>query len=184
MDDLGPDEGGYDCGLGDPMSEKPRRIPRHRDQDRGHKRKPCKDCIARGLPPTRDPKYPGPRCASHHREFRAEKDSADWGTRMFAKYGLTVEQYWEIYEYQGRKCFICMRATGARKKLSVDHCHKTGQVRGLLCLGCNRNVLGHLRDDVEALERAIDYLTFHPASMAGVNIITPDMMDEERKPKR
>lgn len=80
-----------------------------------------------------------------------------------ATYGITAEEYWAIYEHQGGCCYICQRATGVRKRLSVDHCHETGRVRGLLCTGCNRNVLGHLRNCVMALARAIIYLLFPPA---------------------
>jgi len=42
-------------------------------------------------------------------------------------------------------------------KLVVDHCHEGGQVRGLLCHNCNR-ALGLLKDDVDTLQKAIDYL--------------------------
>lgn len=80
-----------------------------------------------------------------------------------ATYGITADEYWAIHEFQGGCCYICQRATGARKRLSVDHDHKTGIVRGLLCTPCNRNVLGHLRDCVMALARAIIYLLFPPA---------------------
>lgn len=78
-------------------------------------------------------------------------------------YGITGEEYWAVYRYQLGRCFICERATGTRKRLSVDHCHETGVVRGLLCQRCNRDVLGHLRDDVAAFERVIDYLQEPPA---------------------
>jgi Recombination endonuclease VII len=92
-----------------------------------------------------------------------------------AVYGITAADYWNIYAWQGCRCYICERATGAgRKKLSVDHCHKTGAVRGLLCGPCNRDVLGHLRDDPEALLRAARYLTNPPAQLAGVFVRTPD----------
>ena len=91
-----------------------------------------------------------------------------------AVYGLTAEEYWQIYNYQGQRCFICQRAIGARKRLSVDHDHETRIVRGLLCTPCNRNVLGHLRDDKYALQRAIEYLAMHPARMAGVNVVVPE----------
>lgn len=81
-------------------------------------------------------------------------------------YGLTSEEYWKVYEYQGGKCAICQRATGKRKKLSVDHDHSTGEVRMLLCTRCNR-MLGHLRDEPEAFERAADVLRHpHPVEIA------------------
>lgn len=140
-----------------------KRTPAHRTQDRKHKRKPCKDCVRDGNPLTRNAKYPGPRCATHHREFRSQRKSMTQEQRWIAVYGITAEEYWGIYKQQQERCAICRRATGARKRLSVDHCHETGMVRGLLCTTCNKHVLGHLRDDTEALQRAIDYLRYPPA---------------------
>jgi hypothetical protein len=80
-----------------------------------------------------------------------------------ATYGITGEQYDALYAAQGGKCYICQRANGRTKRLAVDHCHSTGVVRGLLCKMCNRDVLGHLRDSTEALQRAIEYLGNPPA---------------------
>lgn len=77
--------------------------------------------------------------------------------RVQKVYGLGPGEYRRIYDFQGGKCFICQRATGASRRLSVDHDHKTGKVRGLLCRPCN-DVLGHLRDDPEAFERGMNYL--------------------------
>lgn len=51
------------------------------------------------------------------------------------------------------KCLIC----NSSEKLVVDHDHKTGKVRGMLCNHCNRG-LGHFRDSLDALQKAIDYL--------------------------
>lgn len=120
----------------------------------------CIDCP----PGSRRPaKRPGPRCATHQRARKralAEKKHAEW---IFRTYGITAEQYWAIYEIQGGRCYICQRASGKRRRLSVDHDHKTGKVRGLLCSPCNRDVLGHLRDSIEALQRAVTYLTDPPA---------------------
>jgi hypothetical protein len=86
-----------------------------------------------------------------------------WEQRILAIYGITAEEYWAIYQAQDGRCYICRKGTGARKRLSVDHDHESGEIRGLLDQPCNRNVLGHLRDDVQALQRAIDYLTHPPA---------------------
>jgi hypothetical protein len=66
-------------------------------------------------------------------------------------------------QVQGGRCYICRRATGARKRLAVDHDHTTGEVRGLLCSTCNFKVIGHLREEVAAFERCIEYLTNPPA---------------------
>jgi hypothetical protein len=142
----------------------------------------CKDCLAEGVTAKRKlaryrsgNQVPGPRCSTHHRAKRAATKDTTWNRYLVATYGITAEDYWAIYEFQGGVCYICRRAKGTgRKKLSVDHCHKTGVVRGLVCGPCNRDVLGHLRDDTAALQRAIDYLTSPPAvAVLGVRI-TPD----------
>lgn len=71
------------------------------------------------------------------------------------KYGITVEEYDALRGAQGGRCALC----GADPEvLCVDHCHATGRVRGLLCSPCNTGI-GHLRDDVAILRRAIEYLT-------------------------
>lgn len=135
--------------------------------------KPCIDCVKDGAINKRKTSPPGPRCATHKREKRSERRDTSWEKRILALYSLTVEVYWLIYEFQGGRCYICRRATGVRKRLSVDHDHKTGLVRGLLCTMCNRNVLGHLRDDPEAVQRAKDYLLDPPAKQLGLHIVAP-----------
>ena len=60
-------------------------------------------------------------------------------------YGITPEQYNELLEKQDHKCFICERPKEAFKKpLAVDHNHKTGEIRGLLCDHCNRFLIGRM----------------------------------------
>lgn len=120
----------------------------------------CKDCPPGVLRLVRPP---GPRCQEHERAFRQGQKSAKHARWIKTTYGITPEQYWAIYDHQGGKCAICQRATGRTKMLSVDHDHKTGEVRGLLCNYCNRHVLGHLRDSVSALLRAVRYLLHPPA---------------------
>lgn len=131
----------------------------------------CVDCIKDGVTNVRKPAttragkpVPGKRCVTHHRSRRKSTSEANWERRMIATYGINAEEYERILKFQGGVCYICRRANGARKRLSVDHCHTTGFVRGLCCGPCNRDVLGHLRDDIEALQRAIDYLTTPPAT--------------------
>ena len=133
--------------------------------------KRCKDCDAEGITTTRKASYPGPRCHTHNQRFKAKRKSRSHSQRVEDTYSISPEQYWAIYEAQGGRCAICQRATGARRKLSVDHDHaccngprSCGKcVRGLLCGPCNRDVLGHLRDSTDALQRAIDYLATPPA---------------------
>jgi len=72
-------------------------------------------------------------------------------------YGLGAGDYERLWAAQGGVCALCLRATGRTRRLSVDHDHLTGQVRGLLCRPCN-NVLGHARDDADFFLRCLTYL--------------------------
>ena len=136
----------------------------------------CKDCIAENITTKRKAPHPGPRCATHHRAKRKDRRNYSHATHIMELYGISSEEYQKIYEFQGGACAICQRAKGIRKKLSVDHCHTTGEVRGLLCSTCNAKVLGHLRDDVDALLRAVDYLRQPPAraALGRVHIVPED----------
>jgi recombination endonuclease VII len=69
------------------------------------------------------------------------------------KYGLTPEQVQAMFVAQGDRCAIC----GRLEALGVDHHHGTGEIRGLLCRGCNQG-LGNFRENPDALRRAAAYL--------------------------
>lgn len=121
----------------------------------------CKDCPPDA--PVRPAPNPGPRCATHHRVFKkAAKDRAH-EARVGRVYGLLPGQYEELKYIQRGLCAICRKATGASKRLAVDHDHDTGEVRGLLCKTCNHDLLG--KYSIEALQRAIGYLKTPPAWM-------------------
>lgn len=99
--------------------------------------------------------------------FNDNRERADTNRRAWhiqKLYGITVERYDEILASQGGVCAICGQAsrqthgtTGTTFSLSVDHCHDSGRVRGILCNDCNR-AIGLLGDNIELLERAIRYL--------------------------
>lgn len=145
-------------------------------------KKRCVDCVREGIDTERrltDHKgkpYPGPRCRTHHLQKRKERSEAAAERRWMQNFGLTPEEYWAIYEWQrnelrekwgidtGAACYICGRAKGRKPRLAVDHNHKTGLVRMLACRKCNRDVLGHLRDDPDAFRRALEVLDQSPAS--------------------
>lgn len=69
------------------------------------------------------------------------------------KYGLTPEAFAELTRKHGAACALCQSTT----RLSVDHDHATGQIRGLLCAGCN-TAIGRLGDSITGLQRALRYL--------------------------
>jgi Autographiviridae endonuclease VII len=79
--------------------------------------------------------------------------------RMITRYNLTKEEYNRMLWLQNGACAIC-RGIEKRKNtfnLAIDHDHKTGKVRGLLCSNCNR-ALGLFKDDPNLLKIAIEYL--------------------------
>lgn len=78
--------------------------------------------------------------------------------RLKAGYGLSLGDFDRMVMQQGGLCAMCGRRPKNHSKiLVVDHDHKSGHVRGLLCFNCNM-VLGHLRDDVSLMRRVIKYL--------------------------
>jgi hypothetical protein len=83
---------------------------------------------------------------------------------LMFKYGMTVQQYQAILNSQNGVCAICRMPetrvdprTGLLKALSVDHCHSTGEIRGLLCDDCNVG-LGKLKDSPNLLLMAARYV--------------------------
>lgn len=93
-------------------------------------------------------------------------------SRVEKTYGITAEEYDELYRRQGGRCAICRNASRSIR-FAVDHNHQTGEVRGLLCKRCNHDLLGAGHDDVLLLFQAIEYLLFPPARDHGFTP-TPD----------
>lgn len=124
--------------------------------------KPCQRCGKTKTPKRRLDKH----CATCQRLADKEAGRRAHDRYLQRTYGITIEEYEQILELQGGVCYICRRATGRTRRLSVDHDHKIGSgrqaVRGLLCRPCN-NFLGHFRDNPEIFNRAIDYLASPPA---------------------
>ena len=80
----------------------------------------------------------------------------DW--KLMNAYGLTPQDWDDMYISQGGSCAICgTHQSNLKKRLHVDHCHDTGKVRGLLCMSCN-NGIGSMKDNIEILANAIKYL--------------------------
>jgi len=82
-----------------------------------------------------------------------------------SKYGITPDQYNEMRVLQNYSCFTCGKheddvPKASDTSLNVDHCHKTGVIRKLLCMSCNI-ALGKVKDDITILENLIKYLKDH-----------------------
>jgi len=113
----------------------------------GHPTSWCKACVRARAASVRAAKKTSPIT------YNATVDV--WSHRH-RRYGITREQFDEMWEEQGHLCAICRRTPGG-KGPCVDHDHKTGKVRGILCLNCN-HALGQMLDDPDFLMNAITYL--------------------------
>lgn len=73
------------------------------------------------------------------------------------KYGISPEQYYELWQAQEGKCKICGKELPDGEYLHIDHNKESGEVRGLLCRDCNLG-LGNFRDNPDSLRKAAEYL--------------------------
>lgn len=116
----------------------------------GHTRR-CRQCVA-----------------AHSRKWYQNRDrERTYNIRrryhLRRQFGITPEEYDALLKEQGGVCAICKKKEIAKNKsgkpfsLSVDHCHRTGKNRGILCNNCNRGI-GHLQEDLRILLAAADYL--------------------------
>lgn len=127
----------------------------------------CPECIRK-----RD------REAQARRDPRKKRDAY-----LRQKYGITLEDYESLLSLQDNRCAICgSEGTKTRKgttfALAVDHCHKAGRVRGLLCQDCNSGI-GSLKDDITLLQAAISYLkgvglTKYTKAEGTARVLSPD----------
>lgn len=105
-------------------------------------------------------------CASlHSRTKRLNNPNQKADDRRYnirRKYQISIEDYDQLFASQSGLCAICLNPEtalwkGEIKPLAVDHCHETGENRGLLCSKCNVG-LGYFRESAELLKAAITYL--------------------------
>jgi hypothetical protein len=90
------------------------------------------------------------------KRYREKHPDRVWEAKILSRYGITADDYYELYKQQDGKCAICGVPKPARK-LGVDHNHENGLLRGLLCSRCN-NGIGIFQDNTEWLQKSIDYL--------------------------
>lgn len=98
-------------------------------------------------------------CKDCKKQYSIDKKDQIINNRLKRKYNITLAKYNQLFENQNFRCAICKTTNpkGKNNKFHVDHDHKTGEVRGLLCHFCN-NGLGNFNDSVESLKEAIKYL--------------------------
>lgn len=119
----------------------------------------CKECDNERL----RAKYaddPLPKRLQNARWYYKKESREGRRERMLMKnYGMTLYDYEALMDLQDHRCRICRHKEGERGRgvLTVDHCHKTGVIRGLLCDPCNR-ALGMFLESPEVLRAAIEYL--------------------------
>lgn len=119
-------------------------------------------------------RLPGESKKEHHARKWAHrmKENPGWDSERSLKrrWGMTRAELKEMSAKQNDVCAICKKpetavqaSTQQVKHMAIDHCHKTGKIRELLCWNCN-SCLGKVSDSVEVLQSMIDYLKKHSAS--------------------
>lgn len=97
-------------------------------------------------------------CLNTRRQVRRANSLNEVRKKLARRYNLSVQEYMQLHELQRGKCAICGKPeVNLGRLLSVDHNHKTGKVRGLLCFKCN-TAIGLLYDSEILLGMALDYL--------------------------
>jgi hypothetical protein len=90
----------------------------------------------------------------YHANLQLSRDR-QYYTFIRTKYGVTLDDYKKMLAGQNGLCKLCGELPKSR--LHIDHDHKTGEIRGLLCFRCNR-VLGWAKDRKDIFEKAAQYL--------------------------
>lgn len=103
-----------------------------------------------------------PEAAERQRQQIATWNKSEHGQRLkrqwhLNRYSITIEEYEQKFEEQGRCCAICKTTSPGKRGWHTDHDHKTGRFRGILCMRCNLGI-GYLMDNCAILAESIRYL--------------------------
>ena len=105
-------------------------------------------------------------CANKERRRRHRYSFERKSWSLQRKFNIDLEQYQALFKQQNGLCAICQKPEKVQSRmLSVDHDHKTGVIRGLLCHRCNLGI-GYFKDDVSLLQAAAKYLSPKPSLVA------------------
>jgi hypothetical protein len=97
------------------------------------------------------------KITKYKQQWRSEnKEKVKW-YHIKQTYGLTEKEYKQLLDDQGSSCKLCKKLFDITNIICVDHCHKTGKIRGLLHKKCN-SIIGLADDSIELLELSIGYL--------------------------
>ncbi len=99
------------------------------------------------------------QCLSIHRNKRNKDNPIQRRNQQYkAKHGITLDEYNRLLVAQNERCAICNKHISEFNiAFAIDHNHRTGCIRGLLCTNCNRGI-GYLQDSQDILAKAIAYL--------------------------
>lgn len=124
----------------------------------------------------------GKCCSKYQKENRPPEDNREQKLRI--NYGITTKQYNKMLEDQGGVCASCKTKetridprTGRVRFLDVDHDHKTGDVRALLCNECN-TAFGSLKEDPERIQWLKEYAEWCQIREPNVRIIQLPLIGE------
>ena len=128
-------------------------------KDKGKRCKPCYNSYMRKYNKKNSTKN-----RERNRLYKLKNKSIYENSKLKHSYGITLEQRQVMEEQQEGLCAICNSSetrihnkSKRKQKLSIDHCHTTGKIRGLLCSRCNL-VLGQVEDSPSLLSKMILYL--------------------------
>jgi len=94
----------------------------------------------------------------YHKSYRRNHQSQHRNQSLKQTYRINAEDWEDLFEIQKGCCAICgTHQSGLRRRLDVDHNHKTGKIRALLCSRCNV-LIGQAKEDINSLELMINYL--------------------------
>lgn len=124
--------------------------------------KPCRTCGE-----TLRYEHGSKQCVACSRRVKYAYNKSEHGKRMnrnrelLKSYGISIDQFEAMFRLANGKCEICnieLKPKGwSKDSVAIDHNHKTGKVRGILCNSCNRGI-GHFFDDVDILNNSVKYL--------------------------
>lgn len=115
-------------------------------------------------------------------QWRANNPESAKNVDLKQNFGITLEDYNFMFGVQNGRCAICnTHQSELNRALAVDHCHRSDDIRGLLCQNCNHG-LGNFKDNPDLLREAIEYLSprIKKPEVAEQNTTVTDIMSVKK----